>query len=185
MCILDLYFMFCRLLKFYVHLESTFAWTRAFKSIAYFLNFVSACFLQHARESKKMKVSRTLVAIAVGIRSLLISVHNIWKAESVPLLSLFETGNHLLLGWQRELASCRVAQTGFAWSVYRASLSGTVVSLRIYRILHSWSFHMKFMKQAFGEFHKFYMKWPRVYDSVYHRALYNEISSRSKWTLFQ
>ena len=28
----------------------------------------------------------------------------------------------------------------------------------INRILHSWSFHMKFMKRAFGEFHKFHMK---------------------------
>ena len=28
--------------------------------------------------------------------------------------------------------------------------------------LHSWSFHMKFMKRAFGEFNKFHMKWPRV-----------------------
>ena len=26
-----------------------------------------------------------------------------------------------------------------------------------WRILHSWSFHMKFMKRAFGEFHKFHM----------------------------
>ena len=28
----------------------------------------------------------------------------------------------------------------------------------INRILHSWSFHMKFMKQAYGSFHKFHMK---------------------------
>ena len=26
------------------------------------------------------------------------------------------------------------------------------------KILHSWSFHMKFMKLAEGSFHKFYMK---------------------------
>ena len=26
------------------------------------------------------------------------------------------------------------------------------------RILHSWSFHMKFIKRAFGEFDKFHMK---------------------------
>ena len=29
---------------------------------------------------------------------------------------------------------------------------------RINRILHSWSFHMKFMKLAEGSFHKFHMK---------------------------
>ena len=28
----------------------------------------------------------------------------------------------------------------------------------IQRILHAWSFHMKFMKRAFGEFHKFHIK---------------------------
>ena len=37
--------------------------------------------------------------------------------------------------------------------------------------LHEWSFHMKFMKRAFGEFHKFHMKRPRVKDSVYHMTL--------------
>ena len=26
------------------------------------------------------------------------------------------------------------------------------------RILHEWSFHMKFIKRAFGEFHKLHMK---------------------------
>ena len=31
-----------------------------------------------------------------------------------------------------------------------------------WRILHSWSFHMKFMKRVFGKFHKFHMKWPLV-----------------------
>ena len=30
--------------------------------------------------------------------------------------------------------------------------------LKKMRILHERSFHMKFMKQAFGEFHKFYIK---------------------------
>ena len=30
--------------------------------------------------------------------------------------------------------------------------------VRIKRILHSWSFHMKVMKLAFGDFHKFHMK---------------------------
>ena len=38
-------------------------------------------------------------------------------------------------------------------------------------ILHSWSFHMEFMKGAFGEFHKFHIKWPRVFDSIYHVTL--------------
>ena len=32
----------------------------------------------------------------------------------------------------------------------------------INRILHSWSFHMKFMKLAEGWFHKFHMKRPLV-----------------------
>ena len=27
-----------------------------------------------------------------------------------------------------------------------------------YRVLHEWSFHKKFMKRAFGEFHKFHIK---------------------------
>ena len=31
-----------------------------------------------------------------------------------------------------------------------------------WRILHKWSFHMKFIKRAFGEFNKFDMKWSRV-----------------------
>ena len=35
--------------------------------------------------------------------------------------------------------------------------------------------HMKFMTQTFGEFHKFHMKWPPVYDSVYHMTLKNGI----------
>ena len=30
--------------------------------------------------------------------------------------------------------------------------------IHIWTILHERSFHMKFMKQAFGEFHKFHMK---------------------------
>ena len=29
---------------------------------------------------------------------------------------------------------------------------------QIQRMLHEWSFHMKFMKQAFGEFLKIHMK---------------------------
>ena len=44
---------------------------------------------------------------------------------------------------------------------------------------------MKFMKRAFGEFHKFHMKGPRVLDSVYHTTLKNWILSPSKWTIFQ
>ena len=31
-----------------------------------------------------------------------------------------------------------------------------------YRILHEWSFHMKFIKRVFGEFDKFHMKRPLV-----------------------
>ena len=30
------------------------------------------------------------------------------------------------------------------------------------RILHEWSFHMKFMKRACGEFHEFHMKLQQV-----------------------
>ena len=30
--------------------------------------------------------------------------------------------------------------------------------LKTLRILHEWLFHMKFLKQAFGKFHKFHMK---------------------------
>ena len=35
----------------------------------------------------------------------------------------------------------------------------------IQRILHECSFHMKFMKRAFGEFYKFHIKLSRVKDS--------------------
>ena len=35
------------------------------------------------------------------------------------------------------------------------------------RILHSWSFHMKFMKLAKGSFYKFHMKLPLVYDPLF------------------
>ena len=39
----------------------------------------------------------------------------------------------------------------------------------IIRILHLWSFHMKFMALAKGSFHKFHMNWPgRVAQSVGH-----------------
>ena len=41
------------------------------------------------------------------------------------------------------------------------------------------------MKRAFGEFHKFHIKRPRVSDSVYHMTLSNGILSPSKLTLFQ
>ena len=34
------------------------------------------------------------------------------------------------------------------------------------RILHSWSFHMKFIKLAEGSFHKFHMKCPLVLQSL-------------------
>ena len=27
---------------------------------------------------------------------------------------------------------------------------------------------MEFIKRDLGEFHKFHMKWPQMYDSVYH-----------------
>ena len=47
-------------------------------------------------------------------------------------------------------------------------------------ILHEWSFHMKFMKRAFGEFHKFRMKCPRVKDFVYHMILKSAVLSPSK-----
>ena len=33
-----------------------------------------------------------------------------------------------------------------------------IKGLKINRILHEWSFHMKFMKLAEGSFHKFHMK---------------------------
>ena len=32
----------------------------------------------------------------------------------------------------------------------------------IWRILHKWSLHMKFIKQAFGQFYEFNMKWLQV-----------------------
>ena len=36
---------------------------------------------------------------------------------------------------------------------------------------------MKFMKQAFGEFHKFHTEWPQVQDSVYHMTIFKGILS--------
>ena len=60
------------------------------------------------------------------------------------------------------------------WRVYVTSLTTSVSTMRflmeimsilntveghmINRILHSWSFHMEFMKLAEGSFHKFHMK---------------------------
>ena len=44
------------------------------------------------------------------------------------------------------------------------SSSYIIIVLSLFRImlkiedLHEWSLHMKFMKRAFGEFHKFHMK---------------------------
>ena len=34
---------------------------------------------------------------------------------------------------------------------------------------------MKIMKRAFGDFHKFYMKWPLMYDSAYYMIFQKEI----------
>ena len=38
----------------------------------------------------------------------------------------------------------------------KSNLNGHIIN----RILHSWSFHMKFMKLSTDSFHKFHMKWP-------------------------
>ena len=43
------------------------------------------------------------------------------------------------------------------WAI-KSQLKGHILN----RILHSWSFHIKFMKLAEGSFHKFHMKWPLV-----------------------
>ena len=37
----------------------------------------------------------------------------------------------------------------------------------INRILHSWSFHMKFMKLAEGSFHKFHIIRSFIYDNIF------------------
>lgn len=39
------------------------------------------------------------------------------------------------------------------------------------RISRKWSFHLKFIKQAFSEIDKFHTKWPRAWDFFYH--MYN------------
>lgn len=39
--------------------------------------------------------------------------------------------------------------------------------------LPEWSCHMKFMKRAFVGFHRMYIKFPRMYDSVYHLTVLN------------
>ena len=38
----------------------------------------------------------------------------------------------------------------------------TLSKLVVYTGFYEWSLHMKFMKQTFGKFHKFYMKWPLI-----------------------
>ena len=55
----------------------------------------------------------------------------------------------------------------------------TVTSCGGQGTLHEWSFYMKFIRRAFGEFHIFHVKWPRVKDSVYHMSLSNRILSPS------
>ena len=41
----------------------------------------------------------------------------------------------------------------------------------INKILHSWSFHMKFIKLAKDSFYKFYINTPLVLDSLYPNVL--------------
>ena len=56
--------------------------------------------------------------------------------------------------------------------VYKNDFSSSTLIFKgrmINRILHSWSFHMKFMKLAEGSFHKFHMKWPLVLDHLFLR----------------
>ena len=55
----------------------------------------------------------------------------------------------------------------------------TVTSCGGQGTLHEWSFYVKFIRRAFGEFHIFHVKWPRVKDSVYHMSLSNRILSPS------
>ena len=51
-------------------------------------------------------------------------------------------------------------------------------SMYLHRGSYMWSFHMKFIKQAFGEFNKFNMKWTWNYD------LLNAIQSTSKFVYY-
>ena len=57
--------------------------------------------------------------------------------------------------------------------------SFSTLTVHIYRILNEWSFHMKFKKRDFGEFHELHMKWPRVIWSFQ-----NEFHCLELWRVF-
>ena len=72
------------------------------------------------------------------------------------------TTRYITHGYWRLMPWCRPWQHYvFFWNnVSFKSIKLYLNSHMINRILHLWSFHMKFMKLAQGLFHKFHMKWP-------------------------
>ena len=131
--------------------------------------FMSFHFLSHDMDkTNKMSVHPVKAQISLGI-------YPVWSESS--LCAHWEAKDQSFLhkdsedSDQTSWSESSLGAQSFCWFCREVAQDSAEVSwiLRFYmfsvllEILHKWSFYnMKFMKETFGEFHKFHMKWPGV-----------------------